>query len=83
MLSCKEITQLISEGLDRRLSFWQRVGLRLHLMMCGACAAYKRQVTTLNKLISTRFGVSGRDGPHLLSDEASRRIKAALRDHKH
>lgn len=83
MLSCKEITQLISEGLDRRLSFWQQVGLRLHLMMCGTCAAYRRQVTALDKLISARFGVSGPAGSHLLSGDARRRIKAALRDHMH
>ena len=83
MLSCKEITQLISEGLDRRLSFWQRVGLRLHLMMCGACTAYRRQITALNKLVSAHFGESGSAGPHLLSGEVRQRIKATLRDHTH
>ncbi|KKM20060.1 hypothetical protein LCGC14_1649340 [marine sediment metagenome] len=83
MLSCRETTRLISDGLDRRLSFWQRLGLRLHLVMCGACAAYRRQVTALNKLVSAHFRESRPAGPHLLSGEARQRIKAALRDHMH
>jgi len=48
MLSCKETARLVSDGLDRRLSLWQRMNLRLHLMMCGACSAYRRQVAQLN-----------------------------------
>ena len=39
MLNCKETTRFISEGLDHRLSLWQRINLRLHVMMCG-CLLY-------------------------------------------
>jgi len=55
MLSCKETAELISQGLDRRLSWPKRVKLWMHLAMCGACSAYRRQVEALDRLIRRRF----------------------------
>jgi len=55
MLTCKQTARLVSDGLDRKLSLWQRMNLRLHLMMCGACSAYRRQVETLNRVVRRRF----------------------------
>lgn len=63
MLNCKDATRLISEGLDHRLSMWQRMNLRLHVMMCGACGAYKRQVEGLHRLFSLRRHSSTRTMP--------------------
>lgn len=37
MLSCKETSRLLSQGEDRPLAFGERVGLRLHLMICAGC----------------------------------------------
>ena len=54
MLNCKDATRLISEGLDHRLSMWQRMNLRMHVMMCGACSAYKRQIEGLHRLFGLR-----------------------------
>lgn len=84
MLTCKETARLISEGLDRKLSLWQRVNLRLHLMMCGACAAYRRQVETLNHIVRRRYGESRADEPETdappCPEEAKRRITESLRE---
>lgn len=86
MLMCKEATRLISEGLDRRLPFTQRMSLRLHVMMCGACLAYKRQIEALHLLFRKRFGVAGpasgvRPTDTLtLSAEKADEIKQLLRD---
>lgn len=44
MDSCKEITRLVSEGLDRDLSLWERVRIRFHLMMCAGCTNFARQI---------------------------------------
>jgi hypothetical protein len=59
MLMCKEATRLISEGLDRRLPLRQRTSLRLHVTICGACSAYKRQLEALHLLFRKRFGAAG------------------------
>ncbi len=37
MLSCKQSAELISQGMDRSLSLRERLGLRLHLLMCYGC----------------------------------------------
>jgi len=84
MLTCKETARLVSEGLDRKLSLWTRMNLRLHLMMCGACSAYRRQVETLNRVIHRRFaepsvGIEASDAP-ACPDEAKRCITELLRE---
>jgi predicted anti-sigma-YlaC factor YlaD len=86
MLTCRESAKLISDGLDRKLPLWLRLGLRVHLMMCSACRAYRQQLGALNKLISERFRAdwpADATEPQSLSDGARQRIKAALRDQAH
>ena len=49
ILSCKEATHLVSQGLDRRLGFFERVALRLHLAICNGCSNFSKQVAFLRK----------------------------------
>ncbi|MGQ9588867.1 MAG: hypothetical protein ACUVYA_01085 [Planctomycetota bacterium] len=84
MMSCKEATHAVCEGLDRRLPLRRRIALRLHVMMCGLCRAYLRQVQALDALVRRRF----REGPPPSTDStqpalpsaARERLKAALRE---
>jgi len=78
MLNCKETTRFISEGLDHRLSLWQRINLRLHVMMCGACSAYKRQIEGLHRL----FGLHRQRTEGIMSNMSSEahRLSSAKRD---
>lgn len=45
--TCKQVTHLISEGMDRDLSFGERIRIRFHLMMCKGCANFDKQMGTL------------------------------------
>ncbi|MSP97529.1 MAG: zf-HC2 domain-containing protein [Betaproteobacteria bacterium] len=49
MLSCKEASRLVSAGLDGDLNLTQRSTLRLHLMLCTACARVKSQFAFLHR----------------------------------
>jgi hypothetical protein len=49
ILSCKEATQLVSQGLDRRLGLAERLALRLHLAICDGCSHFRKQVLFLRK----------------------------------
>jgi hypothetical protein len=49
MLSCKEVSRLVSQGLDRRLGFAERLRLRVHLAICDGCTNFKKQVDFLRK----------------------------------
>jgi Putative zinc-finger len=51
-LSCKEATRLVSEGLDRRLGFAERIALRLHLLLCDGCSRFKSQLLLLRRVLA-------------------------------
>ncbi len=79
MLSCKEATRLVSEKLDGDLSFWRRLGLRLHVLMCRGCSRYTRQVKTLDRVVSEHYRNDPPPvAPKCLPDDSLKRIKASL-----
>ncbi|HEY1131211.1 MAG TPA: zf-HC2 domain-containing protein [Roseateles sp.] len=45
--TCKEATALMVAREDRQLPWADRVGLRLHLMVCKACPTFERQMLTM------------------------------------
>ncbi len=47
MLNCKDVSQRVSESMDRSLPFHQRVMIKMHLMLCRYCARFSRQLQTL------------------------------------
>lgn len=47
MLNCKEITQLCSEEMERRLSMRERMSLHAHLMICTGCSNFRKQMSAL------------------------------------
>ncbi len=51
MLNCRETTRLVSQGLDRRLGFAERVAVRVHLTICKGCARFARQARFLRKAV--------------------------------
>lgn len=51
MLTCKETTRLVSQGLDRELAFGERVALRLHLAICVGCRRANAQMRFLRKAV--------------------------------
>mgnify|MGYP001561136039 CR=1 FL=1 len=44
MLSCREVSKLLSEARERRLGLWERIGLKLHLMMCDRCTNFSKHL---------------------------------------
>ncbi len=44
MLTCKEITELVTEYAEGNLSFTDRLRFRMHIAMCRNCRRYVRQV---------------------------------------
>ncbi len=47
MMTCKQASKLISQSLDRPLSWSELMQLKLHLMICGACSRFKKQLNLL------------------------------------
>jgi predicted anti-sigma-YlaC factor YlaD len=51
MKTCKEVHRLVIEGQDRPLSFMERISVRIHLMMCGACRRFEAQMGFLRQAL--------------------------------
>jgi hypothetical protein len=80
MLSCREVTRLVSESLDRELSLRQRVSTKMHLMMCRLCSRYNKQLAGLREAFRLH-AMREEDTdiyPASLSSKARERIKQAL-----
>ncbi|CAD6872236.1 zf-HC2 domain-containing protein [Methylomonas fluvii] len=43
MRSCRDITALVSQGLDKKLSLGERLAIGLHVMMCSSCRNFQSQ----------------------------------------
>lgn len=86
MYSCERATELMSASLDGELSLYQRLALRVHLLLCKFCSRCWQQMLFLR---NTMHSCSERAEEidfmlgHSLSYEACERIKNSLKDHKH
>jgi predicted anti-sigma-YlaC factor YlaD len=83
MLSCKETSLLVSQARDRRLSWAERIRVRLHLWMCSQCRRFERQLNWLNGLTGRleRAPEELMEEQQELSAEARERIRQAIEAH--
>lgn len=51
MKTCKEAHRLVIERQDRLLSLRERIALRLHLILCGACRRFAAQIVFLRQAV--------------------------------
>lgn len=78
MLDCKHASRLISQSMDRRLSFAERMGLRFHLLLCDACSNFFRQVGLLRSTVRRMVQQTENDDAIRLSEPARERISNKL-----
>jgi hypothetical protein len=81
MLSCKDVTRLVSESMDRSLPLGKRVGVHLHLLICRFCERYRRQLLLLRETarhLALSGEMPGEPLPESLSPEARDRIRRSL-----
>lgn len=78
--NCREASRLQSEALDHSLSRGQRLGLRLHLLLCKWCRRYRKQIRFLRQAVHEHPDEVNDAPPQSLSPEARKRLKQSLRD---
>jgi hypothetical protein len=61
MLSCRDVSKLLSQSRERRLGFWERLGLQMHLAMCKGCSNVRKQLDFISAAMR-RY--RDRDGMH-------------------
>ena len=81
--NCKDMTAVMSQSLDRRLTLRERAAMRLHLWVCIWCVWYMEHLRFMRDALRTRAAQSS-DEAHVtttsLSAEARERIKRSLSD---
>ena len=55
MLTCKDVSKLLSRAREERLGLWERLGLELHLMMCKGCTNFRKQLDFISAAMR-RYG---------------------------
>jgi len=76
--ACEKISSLVSEGLERKLNFRERISMRFHFLMCGACKQYNDNMLKLHQVFKLRGKLKhqGMKLPH----EKREKILAALQE---
>ena len=54
-LSCLKATELIEKNLHFKLSFKEKLQMKVHKMMCDACTHYEKQTVFLEKGIAANL----------------------------
>jgi anti-sigma factor RsiW len=75
LTTCKETTVLASRAMDARLSFGDRLALRLHLAICENCTRFVRQLKEMRQLLRSEAAAESTPG---LTDAARARIGTEL-----
>lgn len=57
MLNCKDMTKLISDSLEGKISVGQRMELWLHIMMCGMCRRFRSNIIEIRKRVRGSKGL--------------------------
>ena len=82
MFNCKEVSEMVSKSMDRALPFYQRVLIRMHLLMCKYCLRCKKQFETI-RAASRYSELHGKelDDSRALSNDGKERLKEFLKNH--
>lgn len=76
-LSCLKASELIEKKFHFKLSFRERLQLKMHKMMCSACTMYEKQSTILEKSIEIQYKKLGKEQE---LDELKKTINQKIQD---
>lgn len=74
IVPCQEATRLMSQAMERKLSFKETIDLSLHLMVCSLCVQFLKQIRGLRQLLRSYVP----HGEKFLSPRVKTQIKQAL-----
>ncbi len=84
MMNCKEVSRLLSESMERKLSLSERVGLWFHLSMCKLCKGFSKDLQQLREAARRHAEDvvnEAWDSDAALTGEARKRMKRVLESH--
>jgi len=76
--SCREATRLAALAVNNSLPWRQRIGLRVHVLLCHHCRRFERQLHILRQNMAHYAGESLAGMEVRLSDASRERLKETL-----
>ena len=83
MLNCRQVTRLVSQSMDARLPWHQRLAVRFHLLYCVWCRRYAAQIQFLSKAAKGLATESDVSAPKLSEEtkaQMQKRLEEALKN---
>ncbi|MCH8822031.1 MAG: zf-HC2 domain-containing protein [Planctomycetes bacterium] len=83
-LRCHESSRILSEASDGELSFIDKLALRGHLLVCGPCRKYQKQLRKLRSLIENAMkSLESEESlfKSRLSDDVKAKMQAIIDSH--
>ncbi|MGB0885433.1 MAG: hypothetical protein ACPGVH_04570 [Chitinophagales bacterium] len=77
MINCKKASELVSKKIDRRLSFSEKISLKIHNIICGVCTMFE----TENQVISECLKKNNKNIP-LINEKKKKEIQEAINNYK-
>ncbi len=77
MLSCRDVSRLLSAQREKSLGLKERLALKIHLMFCVFCRRYARQLHWVDNAFHT---LGHQKNPPHMNDAAKARIRDMLKD---
>lgn len=78
MLNCKQTSLLVSQSLDRPLTWRERWAVRLHLLICIYCRRFLHQLLGIRRALKVWQEAVANDSGIKLSQAARERITHQL-----
>jgi predicted anti-sigma-YlaC factor YlaD len=75
MMTCKQVSTLMSTGALEAAPLRQRLAVRLHLAMCDKCSAFKRWLETMGQAAKVASDRSEAEAPADLEARVIRRLE--------
>jgi hypothetical protein len=75
---CRDIAQLSSQSLDRKLTLRERIGMRIHGWICSWCIDYSNQVQIVSDKVKSDGESLAELNDEKLSDECRERIRVMM-----
>jgi Putative zinc-finger len=83
MLTCKQASELLSQSLDRPLTWGERFRLRFHLLICKFCKRFWQQIFELRDAIRYQVKQTEQNEEIKLSKNVMKRIIQSINSIHH
>ena len=79
--NCKETSRLQSKAVHQSLPLLEKIGLRIHLLVCAWCRRYAKNIRFLREVVDEPAEQENCGHSHPLTAEAKGRITLNLANH--